>query len=250
MNAVQRRPGVAWTACTAVPGHAVVHRDGSSRGSARLERRAQHHGRRSGRRGDRFVGRTRPSSPPLLIAGSLVRRRRRRRPSRSCRAPVHRGLCRTAVRRPPALQRRGGRALPDRRRARPDAAQRRAGDRRQQPAERRHQGARRRTRGDAARRRHRRAVRSASTATAPTTSGWHADRSIVDMVLRELAAGTEAGPYRGLGEFHLYDSANADGPDRPAADAAGAGAERLVVLAACRRRGDRQAVRPCAEGRA
>lgn len=43
-------------------------------------------------------------------------------------------------------------------------------------------------------------------------SGWHADPSIVEMVQRELAAGTEAGPYRGLGEFHLYDSANADGP--------------------------------------
>jgi len=43
-------------------------------------------------------------------------------------------------------------------------------------------------------------------------SGWHADPSIVEMVLRELAAGTEAGPYRGLGEFHLYDSVNADGP--------------------------------------
>ena len=43
-------------------------------------------------------------------------------------------------------------------------------------------------------------------------SGWHSDPTIVDMVLRELAAGTEAGPYRGLGEFHLYDSANADGP--------------------------------------
>ena len=43
-------------------------------------------------------------------------------------------------------------------------------------------------------------------------SGWHADPSIVEMVERELAAGTEAGPYRGLGEFHLYDSANADGP--------------------------------------
>lgn len=42
--------------------------------------------------------------------------------------------------------------------------------------------------------------------------GWHSDASIVDMVMRELAAGTEAGPYRGLGEFHLYDSANADGP--------------------------------------
>ena len=52
-------------------------------------------------------------------------------------------------------------------------------------------------------------------------TGWHGDPSIVDMVLRELAAGTEAGPYRGLGEFHLYDSANADG----------ATARRLMQLA-------------------
>jgi predicted TIM-barrel fold metal-dependent hydrolase len=43
-------------------------------------------------------------------------------------------------------------------------------------------------------------------------TGWHSDPSIVEMVLRELKAGTAAGPYRGLGEFHLYDSANADGP--------------------------------------
>ena len=43
-------------------------------------------------------------------------------------------------------------------------------------------------------------------------SGWFADDSIHAMVLAELAAGTAAGPYRGLGEFHLYDSANADGP--------------------------------------
>jgi predicted TIM-barrel fold metal-dependent hydrolase len=43
-------------------------------------------------------------------------------------------------------------------------------------------------------------------------SGWFADESIHQMVLTELAAGTAAGPYRGLGEFHLYDSANADGP--------------------------------------
>ena len=43
-------------------------------------------------------------------------------------------------------------------------------------------------------------------------TGWHADPTIVDMVQQELAAGTAAGPYRGLGEFHLYDSANADGP--------------------------------------
>lgn len=43
-------------------------------------------------------------------------------------------------------------------------------------------------------------------------TGWFADETIHEMVLRELAAGTEAGPYRGLGEFHLYDSANANGP--------------------------------------
>lgn len=42
-------------------------------------------------------------------------------------------------------------------------------------------------------------------------SGWFADPSIVTLVEQELARGTAAGPYRGLGEFHLYDSANADG---------------------------------------
>jgi predicted TIM-barrel fold metal-dependent hydrolase len=52
-------------------------------------------------------------------------------------------------------------------------------------------------------------------------SGWHSDPSIVEMVQRELAAGTDAGPYRGLGEFHLYDSANAEGPT----------AQRLMQLA-------------------
>jgi predicted TIM-barrel fold metal-dependent hydrolase len=43
-------------------------------------------------------------------------------------------------------------------------------------------------------------------------TGWFADETIYEMVQRELAAGTPAGPYRGLGEFHLYDSANANGP--------------------------------------
>ena len=42
--------------------------------------------------------------------------------------------------------------------------------------------------------------------------GWFKDESIHAMVLEELARGTAAGPYRGLGEFHLYDSANANGP--------------------------------------
>ena len=41
---------------------------------------------------------------------------------------------------------------------------------------------------------------------------WFRDDSIHQMVQAELARGTPAGPYRGLGEFHLYDSANANGP--------------------------------------
>ena len=43
-------------------------------------------------------------------------------------------------------------------------------------------------------------------------TGWFADDTIYDMVQTELARGTPAGPYRGLGEFHLYNSANANGP--------------------------------------
>ena len=41
---------------------------------------------------------------------------------------------------------------------------------------------------------------------------WFRDETIYEMVQAELARGTAAGPYRGLGEFHLYDSANANGP--------------------------------------
>lgn len=41
---------------------------------------------------------------------------------------------------------------------------------------------------------------------------WYRDESIYTMVQAELARGTESGPYRGIGEFHLYDSANANGP--------------------------------------
>lgn len=41
---------------------------------------------------------------------------------------------------------------------------------------------------------------------------WFRDESIYDMVQAELPAGTAAGAYRGLGEFHLYDSGNANGP--------------------------------------
>lgn len=40
---------------------------------------------------------------------------------------------------------------------------------------------------------------------------WFRDESIYTMVLSELSRGTAAGPYRGIGEFHLYDSANAKG---------------------------------------
>jgi hypothetical protein len=50
---------------------------------------------------------------------------------------------------------------------------------------------------------------------------WFRDESIYDMVLAELARGTPVGPYRGIGEFHLYDSANAKG----------AVAKKLMVLA-------------------
>ena len=54
---------------------------------------------------------------------------------------------------------------------------------------------------------------------------WFRDDTIYDMVLAELAAGTPAGPYRGIGEFHLYDSANA----------AGHVAQKLMTLAEERR---------------
>ncbi len=43
-------------------------------------------------------------------------------------------------------------------------------------------------------------------------NGWFQDDSIRRMVLELLDQGSPAGPFRGLGEFHLYDSANADGP--------------------------------------
>ena len=41
---------------------------------------------------------------------------------------------------------------------------------------------------------------------------WFRDESIFDMVQTEFAKGTAAGPFRGIGEFHLYDSTNANGP--------------------------------------
>jgi hypothetical protein len=43
-------------------------------------------------------------------------------------------------------------------------------------------------------------------------SNWFRDETIRTMVLNELASGTPSGPFRGLGEFHLYESANANGP--------------------------------------
>ena len=62
--------------------------------------------------------------------------------------------------------------------------------------------------------------------------GWFDDESIHAMVLQELERGTPAGPYRGLGEFHLYDSANADG--RVARQLMQLAEQReLVVLAHC-----------------
>lgn len=52
-------------------------------------------------------------------------------------------------------------------------------------------------------------------------TSWFRDASIYAMVQTELARGTPAGPYRGLGEFHLYNSQ----------DAKGAVAQQLMALA-------------------
>lgn len=41
---------------------------------------------------------------------------------------------------------------------------------------------------------------------------WHRDETIYDMVQAEYARGTTRGPYKGIGEFHLYDNRNANGP--------------------------------------
>ena len=44
---------------------------------------------------------------------------------------------------------------------------------------------------------------------------WFRDETIYEMVQTEFArgvSGAQAGPYKGIGEFHLYDSANANGP--------------------------------------
>lgn len=46
-------------------------------------------------------------------------------------------------------------------------------------------------------------------------NNWFRDETIYQMVQAEFArgvSGDQAGPYRGIGEFHLYDSANANGP--------------------------------------
>ncbi len=40
---------------------------------------------------------------------------------------------------------------------------------------------------------------------------WFKDDSIYQMVLTELAQGTSGGPFKGIGEFHLYASDNANG---------------------------------------
>ena len=52
-------------------------------------------------------------------------------------------------------------------------------------------------------------------------TNWFRDETIYQMVQTELARGTASGPYRGIGEFHLYESANANGPV----------AKKLIVLA-------------------
>jgi len=59
---------------------------------------------------------------------------------------------------------------------------------------------------------------------------WFGDETIFEMVKTELARGTAVGAYRGIGEFHLYDSANANGPVAKKLMAL-AEREKLVVLA-------------------
>ena len=49
---------------------------------------------------------------------------------------------------------------------------------------------------------------------------WFRDESIYEMVQAEFArgvSGDQAGPYKGIGEFHLYDSANAKEANGPVA---------------------------------
>jgi len=43
-------------------------------------------------------------------------------------------------------------------------------------------------------------------------TNWFRDETIYQMVQDELARGSAAGPFRGIGEFHLYESVNARGP--------------------------------------
>ena len=59
---------------------------------------------------------------------------------------------------------------------------------------------------------------------------WFQDPTIYDMVQAELDRGTAAGPYRGIGEFHLYNSVNANGPVARKLMAL-ADEKKLVVLA-------------------
>ena len=40
---------------------------------------------------------------------------------------------------------------------------------------------------------------------------WYRDETIYEMVQTEFSRGTAGGPYKGIGEFHLYDSSNANG---------------------------------------
>ena len=126
------------------------------------------------------------------------------------------------------------RSAPAGRRARPHAAQRRARDRRQQPSQRRHEDARRRERGHAEGRRHGRAVR-APVSQPRRLHRLAADPSIVEMVLRELAAGTEAGP---IAAWASSTSTTAPMPTAPTARRLMQLAEQrgLVGAGACRRR--------------
>jgi hypothetical protein len=59
---------------------------------------------------------------------------------------------------------------------------------------------------------------------------WYRDDTIHTMVQTELARGAANGPFKGIGEFHLYDSANANGPTAKKLMAL-ADEKNLVILA-------------------
>jgi hypothetical protein len=60
---------------------------------------------------------------------------------------------------------------------------------------------------------------------------WFQDETIYEMVMAEYAKGTASGAFKGIGEFHLYDSANANANGEAKKLMAFADTKKLAVLA-------------------